>query len=128
MSLNFFLVLLRVCALVVGIDKYRHYQELENAVNSAKAVRQALESKGVHVFYVEDCDKDGLRSMLKEFLAAVQENDAVFIFFAGHGCEYHNANRLMTISKSATKSLKKDSLNIHVLLARSALKSFSRTP
>merc|ERR1719460_776280 len=48
----------RVCALVVGINKYRLYQELENAVNSAKAVRQALESKGVHVFYVEDCDKD----------------------------------------------------------------------
>ena len=100
---------------------------MENAVNSAKAVRQALESKGARVFYVEDCDKDELCSVLKKFVAAVQENDAVFIFFAGHGCEYHNANRLMTISKSAALNLKKDSLSIHLLLARSAPKSFFRT-
>ena len=100
---------------------------MQNAVDDAKAVRQALEHKGAQVFYAENCDKNELSSTQDEFLTALQENDAAFIFFAGYSCEYHNANRLMTISKSATKSLKKDSLNIHVLLARSASKLFSKS-
>ena len=56
----------RIVALVVGINAY-HHAPLKNAVNDAKAVKAALESKGVQVFAIYDCNITELKAIVQEF-------------------------------------------------------------
>ena len=77
----------RICALVVGIDKYRHHSPLHNAVSDARAVGSKLESKGATVVYAIDCTISELKTKIEEYLKLLQEDDVAMLYFAGHGCE-----------------------------------------
>lgn len=97
-------------------------RKLTHAVSDAKAVCKALESKGAKVFYIANCDKDQFDEKAEEFLNFLQEGDAAIVSFAGHGCEYRNTNRLLTLPKkdgSSTK-IEQNSVNILYLLLRYA--------
>ena len=105
---------------MVGINDY-HFFKLENCVNDARSMRDFLLSKGVHVCYVENCNRTEYDEIEKEFLACIKPGDAAFVFFACHGCEYNNVNRLLTISTSEKPDLRRDGVNLLALLARWAL-------
>ena len=107
-------------ALVIGINAYGSTNALKNAVNDAKTVKKALESKDVKVFDIYDCDIVALKAKMNEFVVYLQEGDAAIVYFAGHGVEYNNALRLMAIWESAKPDYKKDSVNVLVLLNRLA--------
>ena len=109
----------RIVALVVGINAY-HRAPLKNAVNDAKAVAAALESKGVKVFAIYDCNITELKAIVQEFEDALQKGDAAFVFFAGHGVEYNNTRRLVALHQSAEPDLNKEALNVLVLSLRLA--------
>ena len=94
---------------------------MKNAIKDARAVAKALRSKGVHVVDVYDCTISMLNAVVKQFVASVQPGDAVIIYFAGHGCEYNNINRLLAISESAEPNVKEDSLNVLLLIDRFAI-------
>ena len=79
---------------MVGINAYRHQRPLKNAVQDAKAVKEALESQGVEVFAIYDCNITELRAATDKFVKALQEGDAAIVFFAGAAVEFHNATRL----------------------------------
>ena len=100
---------------MVGINAYQ-WGPLKNAVNDAKAVKEALELKGVEVFDVYDCSITQLKAKTDEFVDAVQEGDTAIVFFAGKGVEYDNATRLMAISED--KHCRKDAVNLLSLLER----------
>lgn len=110
----------RICALVVGIGDYVHSAKLPNAVNDALAIKRLLEAAGVKVFYIENCYKHEFESIAKEFRDSIRENDGVIFFFAGHGVEFNNVNRLMTLSKSNSgePSYTQDAINLLSLLFR----------
>ena len=101
----------------MGIDKYPR-SPLRNAVNDAKAMKALLESKGVQVFHVYDCNITELNTVVDDFVNSLQPGDAALVFSACHGVEYNNAPRLIAIPQSGTPDLKKDSLNVLVLLDR----------
>ena len=103
---------------MIGNSKYKHHTPLDHAVNDARAVKVALQARGVHVFYVEDCDIEECNAIMDAFVSFVGAKDAAFVFFAGHACEYRNANRLLMICKSGRPDVRKDSVNVLVLLAR----------
>ena len=74
------------------------------------------------MFYIANCDKDQFDEKAEEFLNFLQEGDAAIVSFAGHGCEYRNTNRLLTLPKkdgSSTK-IEQNSVNILYLLLRYA--------
>ena len=81
-------------------------------------MKRKLREEGVKIFYVENCSMAKLKTVLKEFLSYVKRGDAAIIFFAGHGCEYQNSPRLLTITESKKHSLRNDSLNLYVLLSK----------
>ena len=116
----------RICALVVGIGDYVHSEKLPNAVNDALAIKRVLEAAGVKVFYIENCCKHEFESIEKEFRGSICENDGVIFFFAGHGVEYNNVNRLMTLSKSGKPSYKQDAINLLVFLCRLVIQVVAR--
>ena len=103
---------------MVGINDYRHFPKLKNCVNDARSIRDFLLSEGVQVYYVENCNKNKYDEIEKEFLACIKPGDAAFVFFACHGCEYNNVNRLLTISTSEKPDLRRDGVNLLALLAR----------
>ena len=108
-------------ALVIGINAYGNTNALENAVNDAKAVKKALQSKDVKVFDIYDCNIVELEEKMNEFVGFLQEGDAAIVYFAGHGVEYNNALRLMATWESGEPDYMKDSLNVLVLLDRLAI-------
>ena len=108
-----------IVALVVGINAY-HHAPLKNAVNDAKAVAAALESKGVQVFAIYDCNITDLNAIVDEYVNALQKGDAAFVFFSGHAMEYKNTNRLLAVYQSAEPDLNKEALNVLVLSLRLA--------
>jgi formylglycine-generating enzyme required for sulfatase activity len=78
-------------AVIIGIDRYKNLDynlQLNNAVSDAKGVQQLLAEKfsfdKFYQLYNTDATKDNI---LKAFddLSSVSSEDAIFVFFAGHG-------------------------------------------
>ena len=110
-------------AFVVGVGNYKHKKGLKHPVPDADAIRRVLESHGVEVFYVNDCNSKEFWHAFNLFEAAVRPGDAVFLYFAGHGCTFRNSVRLMTICNSAKPDIEKDGIKYDLLLARLATAS-----
>ena len=103
-------------ALVIGNANYKTLQQLDNPINDAKAMAAKFRARGAIVFEGYDCTIDEMDEVKEKLLHAVRPGDFVIIFFAGHGVEFENANRLMAIGTSENVDYKRDSWNVHRLL------------
>ncbi len=80
-------------AIVVGIDKYQKWPQLQYAVRDAEGVGQMLVQKfgfapeRVITLKNEAATRNGILSAFHDRLAhgGLQANDRIFVFFAGHG-------------------------------------------
>lgn len=74
-------------ALVIGIDGYKHWSPLRNAVNDAKAVAEELSAQGFDVTLLTNVDQKSLAAAFEDFVSRHGGNpDArLVIWFAGHG-------------------------------------------
>ena len=79
-------------AVIIGIDKYKSLpsdQHLSYAISDAKAVERLLRNKflfnKIFTLYNEQATKNNILGLLLNKLSKVSKNDAVFVFFAGHG-------------------------------------------
>ncbi len=79
-------------AVIIGIDRYKNLefnQQLKNAVSDAKGVKAVLQEKFVfdkfYELYNENASKEQILKTLQGDLANISDQDAIFVFFAGHG-------------------------------------------
>jgi hypothetical protein len=74
-------------ALVIGIDRYRHWPRLKNAVEDANAIANELRAQGFDVTLKKDLDGDALARQLKAFFAIKGRDPEarLLLWFAGHG-------------------------------------------
>lgn len=75
-------------AICVGINEYSEYGRLNYAVNDAVAMATVFESYGfdrVILLKNQDATREAVLRHLEEVRTAVQEEDFVVFFFAGHG-------------------------------------------
>lgn len=79
-------------AVIIGIDRYKNLDfnwQLKNAVSDAKGVRSVLEEKFAfdkfYELYNENASREQILKTLQGDLASVSKEDAIFVFFAGHG-------------------------------------------
>lgn len=79
-------------AVVIGVNKYKQWDQLEYAVNDAKSVKELLISKfGFRSDHILDLlDEEATLLNIRTMLGGVlpqkaKKNDGVLIFFAGHG-------------------------------------------
>lgn len=81
-------------AVIIGIDKYQYLpldKQLSYAVNDAKGVEKVLREKyrfdndNIYTLYNERATKFEILKILVGELSKIDEEDAVFVFFAGHG-------------------------------------------
>lgn len=80
---------------IIGIDKYKQWPALNNAVNDAKSVKEALlknyrfEPNYVYELYNENANHENIRNELIKIKRELTENDNLVIYYAGHG--YYDA-------------------------------------
>lgn len=82
-------------ALVIGNNDYRNVPPLQKAVNDARTMGDALKQIGFQVFTAENQSRRALSETLLSFDQAIEKDDVVFFFFAGHGFEINGQNYLL---------------------------------
>ena len=84
-------------ALVVGNGEYEHVSRLDNPVNDAVAMRDALNRLGFDVVFRRDADEDAMGDALDEFERRSAGADVALVFYAGHGLEMNGVNYLVPV-------------------------------
>ena len=85
-------------ALVIGISEYDALGRLPHAAADATAVGDALEKEAGFIvtrLVDEPTPAKALRGKLNDFVASVNRDDVVIIYYAGHGIQAENANYLL---------------------------------
>ena len=81
-------------AVVIGVNKYKHWPKLDYAVSDATSIAQKLhenfgfEKENIIELYDEKATRDNIAEVLGYTLAdpkKIGKDDRVFIFYAGHG-------------------------------------------
>lgn len=81
--------------LVIGIDKYKHWPSLSNAVKDAQDVKKLLqykytfESYNTIEIYNEKATEDNIYKAFQDLKGKVKPNDNLLIYYSGHG--YYDA-------------------------------------
>lgn len=102
----------RRVALVMAANDYRTIRPLDNAVNDAVAIEEALRGLGFEVFLETNRDLRRMRRALEDFEEDAEGADVALVFFAGHGVEIAGENRLLPVDADASslERLKETSL------------------
>jgi formylglycine-generating enzyme required for sulfatase activity len=85
-------------ALVIGNDRYANlaaHEQLQKAVNDARAIGRALTSLGFEVMSGENADRAGMVDKLDGFARRLGQGDTAFFFFSGHGVALGGANYIL---------------------------------
>jgi len=81
-------------AVVIGVNKYKHWPKLDYAVSDASSIAQKLhenfgfEKENIIELYDEKATRDNIAEVLGYTMAdpkKIGKDDRVFIFYAGHG-------------------------------------------
>ena len=83
-------------ALVIGNAAYRN-DPLDNPVNDARLIGQALKDAGFSVSVQENLDRRGLVDALREFGNRLSENTIAVLYYAGHGLQLRDRNYLIPV-------------------------------
>lgn len=105
-------------ALVIGIDKYRNVDRLNNAVADARAISQALTQIGYTVSTHYDLDERQFKAALRDFKLQLDGGDEALFFFAGHGVQLAGANYLLPadIRKDSEDQVRDESIQLQRIL------------
>lgn len=88
---------MKTLALIIGNNEYHENAKLTNAVNDARAIKDAFEKLEFDVIYRENCNVANASELLDEFSNRIKNYDASIFYFAGHGFEFDGENYLTTI-------------------------------
>ena len=84
-------------ALIIGIDNYQDFPQLRYAVEDAKSIQTLLITQygfpedNITLLLDDDATKAGITDAFYTLGEKTQPDDAVIVFFAGHGETYHIA-------------------------------------
>lgn len=83
-------------ALVIGNAAYR-VDPLDNPVNDARLIANALRQSGFRVALHENLDRLGLIDAMRSFGAQLGENTIAVLYYAGHGLQLRDRNYLIPV-------------------------------
>lgn len=83
-------------AFVIGNDHYDQMPDLNNAVNDAKSIHEALQTLGFMTMPLAiDITTDDFDSLFNDFLGDLAKYDVAVVYYAGHGIEVDGKNYLV---------------------------------
>jgi formylglycine-generating enzyme required for sulfatase activity len=94
-------------ALVIGNERYANLsanEQLQKAVNDARAVGGALKRIGFDVISGENLGRQALLARLDEAAQRLTQGDMVFFFFSGHGITVDGFNYILPADVPAVRS------------------------
>ncbi|MBL4756030.1 MAG: caspase family protein, partial [Flavobacteriales bacterium] len=106
-------------ALVIGISDYKTIPKLDNTVNDARGIADALSSIGFQVTTVLEGSSKQLRDAVDEFSFRSEAADLALIYYAGHGVEVQGENFLIPVDADvkSNKDIQRQGLSLKELLA-----------
>jgi uncharacterized caspase-like protein len=84
-------------ALVVGNGRYEAIAPLRNPAADAKRIAASLRRAGFEVAEVHDLDRDGMLRAVRQFGRRLEDADAAFFYFSGHGLQQNGRVYLVPI-------------------------------
>ena len=84
-------------ALIVGNSKYEHTPHLDNPVNDANDVAQALTAIGFQVTLKLDPSKREMDQSIAQFARDATGADAAMFYYSGHGMQFQGQNYVMPV-------------------------------
>jgi hypothetical protein len=86
-------------ALIIGNADYAFTTKLENTVNDAKVIADALKKVQFQVIYKENLNRKDFLQQLSAFITLVNDSscEAGFFYYAGHGIQFENNNFLVPV-------------------------------
>lgn len=99
---NFALALDRRIALVLGNADYQTAPKLDNSVNDAKAVRDALSRIGFEIYFGANLKRVETEELLKRFYRAADGASISLFYYAGHGLQLAGSNYLVPTDANLT--------------------------
>ncbi|CAF2984634.1 unnamed protein product [Rotaria sp. Silwood2] len=85
----------RKLALVIGIGKYDHCEELQNPENDANDMSLNLENIGFIVTKKLHLKRAEMKHVVIDFEESIEPGDMVLFYFAGHGIQWEDQNYLI---------------------------------
>jgi len=112
-------------ALVIGNDRYVNlpaHEQLQKAVNDARAVGAALKSIDFEVIPGENLDRRALVGKLNELIQRLGSGDTAFFFFSGHGVALDGINYILpadvpNVAAGQETSLKAEALGEQYIIS-----------
>ncbi|MBY3348007.1 caspase family protein [Rhizobium laguerreae] len=84
-------------ALVIGNGGYQQFAHLPNAASDAELIEKSLTKVGFKTFFLKDGTRQQMADSLKLFIAAVNNQSSVVVYYAGHGIQYDDENYLIPV-------------------------------
>jgi len=94
----------RRLALVIGNDNYSSMPRLNNAVNDAKSMTDALRQANFEVMSYNNLDKRRMEEVLRNFTGKLGRDDVGLFYFSGHGIQADNRNFLIPVAENVKKT------------------------
>ncbi len=88
-------------ALVIGNAAYKHTMPLENTINDAAVMADALKSLGFELVGGKaqtNLDKTGLENVIRKFGETMRGKRVAFLYYSGHGVQVDGRNFLIPTS------------------------------
>ena len=89
-------------ALIIGNADYQNAPHLDNSVNDARAVRDALNRIGFEVYFGSNLSRIQTEELLKRFYRAADGARISLFYYAGHGVQLAGANYLVPVDADLT--------------------------
>ncbi|CAF1502313.1 unnamed protein product [Adineta ricciae] len=109
----------RKTALVIGNSLYHRNSKLNNTVNDANGMCDALQSVGFKVSKGLDLTYSQMQSYINKFIDDIQPNDLVLFYFSGHGTQWEDQNFLVACDD---ENLTKENITRYAINAQDVLK------
>jgi hypothetical protein len=84
-------------AIVIGNGRYLNANVLENPVNDARSMRDALQGLGFDVFEYENVNQAQMKEAIDKFGVRLKDYSTGLFFYAGHGIQSKGSNYLIPV-------------------------------